>query len=57
MLSPYTSIVLSLCLVTVMSGMVLPHSLSEVKSSFWYSFVLLSLGQPLVFGCVRWLLG
>lgn len=43
MLSPYTSIVLSLCPVTVMSGVVLPQSLSEVKSNFWYSCVPLSL--------------
>lgn len=51
MLSPSTSVVLSLCPVTVISGVVLPQSLSEVRSNFWHSCVLLCLGCVGVWVC------
>lgn len=51
MLSPHTSIIFSQCPVTVMSGVVLPQSLSEVKSNFWYSCVLLSLDHVVIWVC------
>lgn len=57
MLSSYTSIGLSLCTATGILDVALPQSFSEVKSNFWYHCVLHSLGQQLVLGFMRLLLG